>query len=154
MNKICFEQLNNNYINQLNTWINKEKQLGQNGLQKFIVGTECLLGDFLNYAIEKLDDAEVYVAVQKQTVIGFLCTTKPSFNHMYIEYIGVAPHMQGKGVAGQIIAAFKEQIAPALAVEKITIDAKKSNKAACKAFAKVGKIQEKQDNSGYIGFEL
>ena len=68
---------------------------------------EGLLGDFLQFAIEKLDDAQVYIAEKEGEIIGFLCTTLPNPKHLYIEYIGVNPELQGKGIASKIISAFR-----------------------------------------------
>ena len=154
MGNIVFINFNSDHKDQLNTWQQKEQEKGFSGLDDFVVPKGSLLGDFLTYIVENVDDIMVHIAVDANKIVGFICTTCPTSEHFHIEIMGVNPDLRGKGYAKRLLEEFKKQATYKFGLQRLTLNVKENNESGKRAFAKIGKLAQDQPETNYIAFEL
>ncbi len=151
--QITFTRYNNSFNPELNTWQAKEQAQGRNGLDEFVVSKGSLLGDYLEFLDSEMDDVACDIALLENEVAGFICYTSPAEGHVHIEIMGINPDIRGKGLARNMLQAFKQDMTK-VGFEKVTLEANKNNQAAINSFSKVATKSATQPKENYIGFEL
>lgn len=154
MEELKFENFEQKYIHELNSWHDKEHGQNLNGLTQFIVPEDVLLGDYLEFVENSMPDVKNLLAFDNDKLVGFLGFANPQENHTHIEFVAVNPDCRGKGYANRILAKFKEEVLARNPNTNITLAVKKSNTAGLNSFSKIAKQSKTQDNEGYVQFEL
>ena len=152
--KITFTQYNNSYNADLNTWGEKEKAQGRNGLDEFVISKGTPLGDYLEFVDGEMSDVACDIALLDGKLAGFICYTSPEDGHVHIEIMGVNPDVRGKGVARSMLTAFKTEMQTVAGIEKITLEANKNNVSALNSFSKIATKSDSQPKENYVSFEL
>jgi len=142
------------YNKELNTWQEKEKQRGENGLDKFVVPQGVLLGDYLKYVQEEMKEISLIVAMHKKIVVGFLGYSMPENDHVHVEIMGINPDCRGYGLAQRLLTSFKDVVIEEMDINKLTLAVKRENLAGIRAFSKIATRSEELDTEHYLGFEL
>ena len=142
------------YNDELNTWQEKENQRGENGLDKFVVPQGVLLGDYLKYVQEEMQEISLVVATHEKRVVGFLGYSMPEYDHVHVEIMGVNPDCRGKGLAQGLLTIFKDAVIEKMNIDKVTLAVKRENLSGIRAFSKIATRAEKLDTEYYLGFEL
>lgn len=154
MSNIIFETYDKKYNKELNTWQSKENQAGYDGLNEFVVARGTLLGDYLTFTCEQLDDIKVKLAFKDNALVGFVAYSRQSQEHIHIEIMGINPECRGQGLSAEMLQEFKKQIFKNPNIKQLTLAVKNSNKSGIRAFSKVGTLSSEQKNNGYISFDL
>ena len=66
MEKFLLTEFNSAYKEELNKWQDKEKANGLNGLSKFVVLKGFLLGDYLEFINEEMEDMSCRLAFDEK----------------------------------------------------------------------------------------
>ena len=151
---LTFENFDNSYSAELNTWQQKENSLGYDGLNDFVVSRGTGLGDYLQFVSEEMPDVSCLLAFDQNTLAGFISYTNPTEQHTHIEIMGVNPDLRGQGMASRLLLDFKQMMQEKTNMQQLTLDVNKKNSSGRKAFAKVGTVSPEQKKEDYITFNL
>lgn len=153
--EIVFSAFQEKFQTELNTWQAKEQANGSNGLNQFVVLDSMLLGDYLAFIDQEMDDIDAFLAFDAHQLIGFLCCSYPEPNHAHVEIMGVNPDCRGKGYGTRILDQFKIQLqTTAQKEQRLTLAVKKTNTAGLSSFTKIAKVAPEQNKDNYLNLEL
>lgn len=154
MDKIKFQNYKPQYKTELNSWHSKEHLTNSNGLTKFVVPEDVLLGDYIDFIENSVPDVTNLLVFDKSELVGFLGFADKKDNHIHIEYMGTNPACRGKGYAKTILSEFKNKIGFKHPQTRITLDVNKLNVNGLNSFSKVAKRSKNQEKEDYIQFEM
>lgn len=155
MEEITFGAFEPEYKPELNTWQTKENMAGSDGLNQFVVSEGTLLGDYLEFVNNEMQDISTRLAFNENNLIGFLCFSTPSQDHTHIEIMGVNPDYRGKGYSTKILSEFKKELeTTSQDPHSLTLSVNKKNLVGINSFSKIAHTSDKQDKENYINFEL
>ncbi|MBQ8792692.1 MAG: GNAT family N-acetyltransferase [Clostridia bacterium] len=144
---------NKKYKKELNSWQDKEKQLGLSGLEDFVVVKGTLLGDYLEL-IDGEMDIVCKLALEENALVGFVCYEKRKGGEYHIEIMGVNPDCRGRGYSQRLLTALKELLSKEDDFRSLSLSVNVRNTTGQKAFDKVGKAIGISDNENYIEYEI
>lgn len=154
MDNLKFQNFDQKFKSELNSWHSKEHAFNGNGLTQFIVPEDVLLGDYLDFVQDSMPDVTNLLAFDNNQLVAFLGYTQPENNHLHIEFIGVDPSSRGKGYAQKVLTLFKQEVTVRNPKINITLSVKKTNSVGLTSFSKIAKRSQNQDKENYIQFEL
>ncbi len=152
MEKINFYIYNDAYRQILNQWHKNEQDKGETALDEFVVPKGELLGDYISFVCDNMNQTICTVATIQDEIVGFLCYEINGTN-AHIEIMGVSPQHRGKGIGGNMLKCFKEEML-LHNISKITLDVNKENIVGQNAFSKVASVSKNQTKDNYISYEL
>ena len=152
--ELSFSKFNKGQKCEYNTWQEKEQAQGLNGLNKFVVLQDSLLGDYLEFVDQEIDDTTIESIYIGDNLVGFIGYSMQNDKHLHVEILGINPEFRGKGIASKLLKAFKEKMQNEKSIERFTLSVKKDNESGIASFSKVGKEAKNQDKENYINFEL
>ena len=137
---LSFSQFDKRQKTEYNTWQAKEQEQGLNGLDKFVVLQDSLLGDYLEFVDQEIDDTTIESIYVGDELVGFIGYSMQSDKHVYVEILGVNPEFRGKGISKKILQIFKKRMQSEQNIERFTLSVKKDNESGIKSFSKVGNV--------------
>ena len=149
-----FRSYNSAQTKEFNYWHTKEREEGFYGLDRYVVLQDCLLGDYLEFVDGQIDDIFVESVYLKEKLVGFIGYSMQNDSHLHVEILGVNPDFRGKGIAGEMLKAFKAKMQQSQNIDRFTLSVKKDNESGIASFAKVGTRIKKDKEESYIDFEL
>lgn len=146
-------QFKTEHKEELNTWQNIEKELGQDGLNRFVVASGTMLGDYIEFFTNQI---ELYskVAFVGNEIVGFVCYVINDNESAHVEMIGVSPKFRKLGYSKKILDKAKQEIKEKFKIKKVTLAVNKKNEQGLKSFSKFAKQTAAKSTENYIGFEL
>ena len=149
-----FVDYDNNFSNELSTWINIEQQQGLTGLKDFVVVGDVELNEFLDFVQKEMGlDTKIAINSQNQTC-GFVCYSETEKNHIHIECLGVNPTLRKMGIAKNLLISLKNKLKSENPDVNVTLAVKKTNVAGIRSFSKVATEYEPASSENYIGLQL
>lgn len=152
--EITFLPYSKEYNDTLNDWHKQEKKMGQTGLDDFVVSRGSLLGDYITYIDQELDDIVCRLAFDQDNLVGFLCYSMQDEKHAHVEIMGIDPSQRNRGLARDMLIGFKKDMLQNTTAERITLSVKKENTSGIHSFSKVATESPKQTMSNYIDMQL
>ena len=151
MKNLIFIDFEPDFCQILNSWHKTEQKGGHDGFGEFIVPSGVLLGDYISFIKQNIDELNCKIVLDGKNIVGFICYIKNE-NSLFVECMGVSPDFRGQGYSGKILTLLKTE-ASALGIARVTLNVHKNNSSGIRSFSKVGKRTE-SSSENYIDFEI
>jgi len=152
MEKIVFKKYSEKHRDELNKWIKKEQNLGEDVFNNFVVTRGVELGDYLSFINNEMEDMKCFVVLQNKTIVGFfvICINN---NVVHVEICGINPEFRGQGLINQILTKLSINLKKE-GIEKITLSVNNNNAVGLKSFERIARRAKYQHNPQYTCLEI
>lgn len=106
------------------------------------------------HALRDEPDRVVLVAHRGGPVVGYLVAERQADGNGYLDYVGVAPDEQGRGVGRMLVAAACRELAERHGCPRADLTVRESNTAARRLYAALGFVEERVIIPWRLGFLL